>query len=131
MSAEERMLDAILTYLARRLGPRVVLRGVRLDVVGSDGLRQEIRLKPQSLGVAPDEDDPALTPIRRAVLEVLAEADGPLKAQAIARRAGRSYSGAFRATLAQMVREGVIVLGPEGYEPGEDGEDSREEGGEE
>jgi hypothetical protein len=122
MSAEERMLDAILAYLGRRLGPRAVLRGIRLDAVGSDGIRQEIRLKPLALGVAGDEDEGlSVSPIRAAVVEVLGDAEGALKGQAIARRAGRSYSGTFRAALASMVREGVLILGPEGYELGDEG----------
>lgn len=125
MSAEERMLDAIVVYIGRRLGPRAVLRAVRLDVIGGDGLRQQIRLKPTALGVSVEEEEGGTTPIRRAVLEVLSDAGTALKGQAIARRAGRSYSGTFRAALAAMVREGTLVLGTEGYEIGE-AEDERD-----
>jgi hypothetical protein len=54
---------------------------------------------------------------RRAVLKVLADAEGGgLNGVTIARRAGSSYSGTFRAALASMAREGLLTLGAEGYE---------------
>ncbi len=125
MSAETRLIEAAIAYLGRRLGPRATLRGIRLDVAGSDGVRQEIRLKPTGLGQSVEDEEEGGTPIRRAILEVLADSDRPLKAQSIANRAGRACSGPFRATLASMVRDGDLQILEEGYSLAEAGQDSQ------
>ncbi len=125
MSAETRLIEAAIIYIGKRLGPRATLRGIRLDVAGSDGVRQEIRLKPNGMGQSIEDEEEGGTPIRRAILEVLAGADRPLKAQSIANRAGRACSGPFRATLASMVRDGDLVLLEEGYSLSEASEDSQ------
>ncbi len=128
MSAEERMIEAAIAYLGRRWGPRAQLRTISLEIVGSDGVRQEIRLRANVVPLSHDDGD-NVEPgsIRECVLEVLGDAENPLKGQTIARRAGRSYSGTFRAALAAMVREGLLVLGESGYSlsAGESGQDSQ------
>ena len=126
MSAETRLIEAAIAYLGKRLGPRATLKGIALSVAGSDGVRQEIRLKPTGLGQSTEDEEEGGTPIRRAILEVLGDADNPLKAQSIANRAGRACSGPFRAALASMVRDGDIVLLDDGYSLSEDGQASQE-----
>jgi hypothetical protein len=49
------------------------------------------------------------------ILAVLAEADRPLKGQAIASRAGRKFNSHFKQTLAQLKRDGEVVLVADGY----------------
>jgi hypothetical protein len=130
MSAETRLIEAAIKYSGLRLGPRATLKAIRLDIVGPDGVKQEIKLKPTGLGQSvEDEDDVRGTSIRRAIEEVLADAEAPLKAQTIARRAGRSCSGPFRATLAVMVRDGDLTLGEDGYSLNEDRQAEQAEAG--
>lgn len=128
MSAETRLIEAAIVYIGKRLGPRATLKGIRLDVAGSDGVRQEIKLRPVGLGQSIEDEEEGGTPIERAILEVLADAPRPLKAQSIANRAGRACSGPFRATLASMVRDGDIVLSEDGYSLSEEGQAEQEEG---
>jgi hypothetical protein len=52
--------------------------------------------------------------LRDVILGVLADADGPLKTSAIARRAGRKYDGHFRRTIKTMRDAGEIALTPDG-----------------
>jgi len=49
------------------------------------------------------------------ILAVLAEADRPLKGQAIATRAGRKFNSHFKQVLAQLKRDGEVVLVADGY----------------
>jgi hypothetical protein len=49
-----------------------------------------------------------------AILRVLARAEKPLKGTAIATRAGLSYSSHLREALAEMVRNGRLIRGPQG-----------------
>jgi hypothetical protein len=53
--------------------------------------------------------------LRDAILATLDEAAGPLKTSAIARRAGRAYSGSFRATIKAMRESNEIVAVDDGY----------------
>lgn len=131
MSAEQSILEAIVAYLGRRLGPRAVLRVVKIEATAADGVRHKLKMKPgEGLGTAPGQDGENTTPIRSAVIAVLLEAEKPLKAAAIAKRAERANSGIFRTTMAEMVREGILVLGAAGYALAEqEGENSESDGG--
>lgn len=57
----------------------------------------------------------AETDLGAAALAVLRVAGKPLKGAEIARRQGTTYSGHFRGVLAQLVEDGELVNGEEGY----------------
>ncbi len=130
MSAESQFINAVLVYIGRRLGPCVQVRKIRLDVIGLDGIRQDIRLHTAALGSSVADEDPEQgSSIRSSIVEVLVNADGGLKGATIARRAGRAFSGAFRQALANMVKEGRLRLTEDGYELADDDEPTPEANG--
>jgi hypothetical protein len=59
--------------------------------------------------------EPAGGDVASQILAVLAEADRPLKGQAIAARAGRKFNSHFKQVLAQLKRDGEVVLVADGY----------------
>ena len=59
--------------------------------------------------------EPAGGDVASQILDVLAEADRPLKGQAIATRAGRKFNSHFKQVLAQLKRDGEVVLVADGY----------------
>ncbi len=123
---EQTALDALAAYLLRRMGPGTVLRVVSLEVVNA-GLIQEITLRPGALAVsaAPteaggeaeqrQEPELPLTPTMLIIVSVLKEADRPLKGEAVARRAGKNYTGHFRAALARLRERGIVLMLEAGY----------------
>jgi hypothetical protein len=64
--------------------------------------------------------------IGNRILAVLGEADRPLKAQAVANRAGAKFNSHFKQILTRLKREGQIVLTPDGYSIPEEPEDEAE-----
>jgi hypothetical protein len=63
---------------------------------------------------AGDEDSGGAGTIQGEILNVLAEASGPIKTSVIARRAGRAYNGYFRQVIKRMRDAGEIVLNAQG-----------------
>jgi hypothetical protein len=63
-------------------------------------------------------------PTRQAVLAVLAQAEKPLKQEAIARRAGKRYGPYFRTCCAALGREGLIVEVDGGWKLAEPADDA-------
>jgi hypothetical protein len=117
-------LEQLRAALARTGGRRPIL----LEVIYSDGTVDRLSV-PGALS-SPTTPPPDTSPARqtgqtlpvevnggeveRAILDVLARAERPLKGSAIASRAGRRASSYFRETLTRLVRSGVLVKPPGG-----------------
>lgn len=121
---EELIVRAVLEALAaERPGWRLV--ELSLSLVCQSGVTSHLTLKPgQGFAVPPaggqtdaDQTDTPDRPAgtRQRILDALAAAAGPLKGEAVARRAGKRYNGYFREVLAGMVRDGLLVRTDEGY----------------
>jgi hypothetical protein len=134
-SPERQLVELVQAHLARRLGTGYALTHVLFKVRAPDGTEMELSLTPGTLFVlgAPavsaetqteserprdvcrtETDLPRLTPTEQAVVDVLASAASPLKGEAIARRAGKNYSGHFRGVLAVLLANGVLIY-EDGY----------------
>jgi hypothetical protein len=80
--------------------------------------RQDLHEDDNGPGPDPDPVKPSPTnPTRQSILDVLAQAERPLKQAAIARRAGRRYGPYFRTCCASLRQDGLIVETPDGWWP--------------
>ena len=72
-------------------------------------------VRTEASGQTDTPDSHAPTEIESAIVAVLQRAERPLPGQAIALRAGRSYSGTFRQTLRRLEARGDVLEEPPGY----------------
>lgn len=79
-------------------------------------------------GTSPEGALPPLTPTMKLIVATLDKADRPLKGEAVARRAGKNYTGHFRTVLRQLKDRKIVLLLDEGYWLAENASQEEREG---
>src|SRR5262245_27942161 len=122
MATPAHWLDHARKALADAFGPKSVAGVVLVTVRGDGGHSLTFELPPESRA----ESSP-WSPMHRAILQALREANKPLPAEVLARKAGYKCHSGFRQCLTELDRANLIRRTPDGYVGLAEGEDSADE----